>query len=101
MSEACTRQAKGRRGASNGFAALQDLAEGDAGSDGADASGGAEAGAPELEQLRAAIRGIRAQQPSLGAKELRVALVQSMGWDVSVKRVKRVMLEDGMLIHGL
>ena len=92
VSEACTRQAKGRRGASNGFAALQDLAEYDAGSDAADASG---AGAVELEQLQAAIRGIRAQQPALGAKEMRAVLVQSMGWQVSVKRVKRAMLENG------
>ena len=36
VSEACARQAKGRRGAANGFAALQDVTEGEEeGSDGA------------------------------------------------------------------
>ena len=101
VSEACARQAKGRRGASNGFAALQNLEVGDdedaSGKDEEGPSGTAagerqeaEEGAPGTEgdcekKRKDEKRGIRAEHPVPGAENI---VVHGLGWAGSESRVR-------------
>ena len=92
VSEACARQAKGRRGASNGFAALQNLEVGDdevaSGTDEEGASGTAAGQRQEEEEGTQGTegddekRGTRAEHPALGAERVRELAVQGLGWAV-------------------
>ena len=84
LAERTAKQAKGRGGASNGFAALQGMVEGEDPERDPESDDEAEA------QLLDAIEVFKAQHPKAGLSDAR-DMLESKGYDISLERLKEIL----------